>query len=108
MLDPTITYGIVLLVVAIAIAIVVWRLGRAGATQLPPPEEQPTLPAPPEVRAPAPPAEVREPSKAPSPFMAGLARTRERLSGSLRRLLGGGDPAALEALEEDLIAADVG
>jgi fused signal recognition particle receptor len=111
MLDPTITYGIVLLVLAIALALVVWRLGRAGTTQLPPPEEQPTLPPPQEVRAPlSPPSEVRapEPPKAPSVFMAGLARTRERLSGSLRRLLGGSDPAALEALEEDLIAADVG
>jgi fused signal recognition particle receptor len=116
MLDPTITYGIVLLVVAIVLALVVWRLGRAGTTQLPRPEEQATLP-PPEDRAPASegrptvaPSEVRapEPPKTPSSFMAGLARTRERLSGSLRRLLGGGDPAALEALEEDLIAADVG
>jgi fused signal recognition particle receptor len=105
MFDPTIAYGVLLLVLALVIALVVWRLGRAGTTQLPPPEERPTLPpSTPPQPAPAPPA----PEPAPSSFMAGLARTRERLSGSLRRLLGGADAAALEALEEDLIAADVG
>ncbi len=104
MSDPAITYGLLLVAVAILIAVVVWRLGRVGSTHLPE-DERPTLPpsVPPALPAPAP--AVEPPS---SSFMAGLARTRERISGSLRRLLGGGDPAALEALEEALIAADVG
>jgi fused signal recognition particle receptor len=42
-------------------------------------------------------------------FFTGLARTREGLSAGLARALGGGmDEKSLEALEEVLIAADVG
>ena len=43
-------------------------------------------------------------------FIAGLARTRETLTGAIQQVLGAGtvDEAALEALEAGLLAADLG
>jgi fused signal recognition particle receptor len=101
--------AVVVLVLAIVVALVLRRRPPAVETRERPETVEPTAPTA-SLPAPAPaPKPVERPRAAPVGFMAGLARTRERLSGSLRRIFGGGiDEATLEALEEDLIAADVG